>query len=147
MKPCHYLILILLYGCNTQKVEYYKVVDRSGVKQTYKMTVPRGYRIKWMDFESERIKVLEYADSSRIYFSNNLKQSSFPKDGYSTYGSDLNLIFLTADSLTLSGCDSSIGRYWKVRKTRSIVVGYFNVNLSRKREFDSIIQNLSVINN
>jgi hypothetical protein len=105
------------------------------------MKIPKGYTVKDMDYENERAKVFLYPDSSRLFFSDNIKPSSFYPDAYKKYGKDINLKFLSADTITIDGIDDA-GKIWKERKEKNIVYGYMKVPPEKKGIFDSILNTI-----
>src|SRR5664279_4004723 len=109
------LTLYCLTSCTTTKTVFFKTISTAGQQFKYSLKIPKDFTIKKMSFENEDANVYSYSDSSRIYFSDNLKPSSFHKDAYQKYGSDINLIFLVKDTITISGQDEA-GKYWKTCK-------------------------------
>ena len=128
-------ISFLVAGCRATKIVSFIVADQQGLKFHYQMKIPKGYTMKEMGFENEKTKMFIYQDSSRLFFSDNIKQSAFYPDAYKKYGSDLNLKFLSSDTITISGIDVE-GKLWEERKVRHVVYGYMKVPLEKKEMFD-----------
>lgn len=126
------------WGCATTKKVSFKVIDSQGQKIHYQMCIPKGYIVKIMNYENERAKVFLYPDSSRFFFSDNTKPSAFYPDVYKKYGKDINIKFLSTDTITINGVDEA-GKFWKERKAKIVAYGYMKVPIEKKEEFDSII--------
>lgn len=130
--------MLMTFGCATAKKVSFKVIDSQGQKIHYQMRIPKGYIVKIMNYENERAKVFLYSDSSRFFFSDNTKPSAFYPDAYKKYGKDINIKFLSTDTITINGVDEA-GKFWKERKAKIVVYGYMKVPIEKKEEFDSII--------
>ena len=133
--------VLLFFSCSTTKTVSFKLRGNDGQKFNYQMRIPKGYTVREMDFENERAKVFLYPDSSRLFFSDNVKPSAFYPQAYKKYGKDLNLNFLTNDTITINGTDEA-GNFWEERKAQNVVYGYMKVSLEKKGMFDSILNNL-----
>lgn len=74
-----------------------------------------------------------------FFFSNNIFGGfPFPSDAYFNYGKDLNLKFISADTISLNGILNS-GRLWKTCRETNIMYGYTQVPPEKREMFDSII--------
>jgi len=139
--------LIEMCSCSETKIVSYKITEESGREFHYYIKIPKGYTVKKMFTEHKRaaeyenVKRFKYPDSSMIFFSDNLRPSAFYPDAYRKYGKHIHLIFLSADTITINGLDEA-GKYWEDRKIKHIVYGYRNVPLSKKGQFDKILDNI-----
>jgi hypothetical protein len=104
----------------------------------YSLQLPRGYTLSKLSFENENVETYTYPDSSRIIFSDNLAPSAFYKNAYAKYGKDINIIFLSKDTVTISGQDD-LGRQWKTIKEYNVVYGYAQVPSNKQSHFDNIL--------
>jgi hypothetical protein len=135
------LSILFSFGCSTTKMVSYKTVDNKGKKFTYKVRIPKRFTTKETDYENERFKMFSYTDSSRFFFSDNIAPSSFYPDAYKKYGKDINLKFLSVDTITINGIDNK-GNLWKERKAGIIVYGYSQVPPEKEAVFDRILDNV-----
>lgn len=131
-------ILVLTNSCSTTKTVSYTAHNSKGQAFSYSLRIPKGFTFQRFSFESENFDSYTYADSSKIFFSNNLAQSAFPKDAYKKYGKDINLLFLSKDTIIISGHDD-IAKYWKTCKHFNVVFGYVQVSSDKQNQFDSIL--------
>ena len=133
------LILTLLFiSCGTTKTVSFKTHNYKGEPFIYSLELPKGYRLKKLSFENENVQTYTYADSSRIFFSDNLAPSAFYKDAYKKYGKDINLTFLSSETITISGQDEE-GSYWKTSKDYNVVYGYAQVPVDKLNQFENIV--------
>ena len=130
--------LLLLSSCRTTKTVAFKTHNNSGQAFAYSLELPRGYTLTQLSFENENAETYTYPDSSRIFFSDNLAPSAFYKDAFTKYGDDINTIFLSKDTATISGEDN-LGRHWKTIKQYNVVYGYVQVPSSKQNQFDNIL--------
>jgi len=128
---------LLIASCSYHTVTFTTYND----PKTHQLKIPAGFILTKKSYENENAFTYEYPDKSRIFFSDNIHPSSFYPDAYQKYGNNLNLLFITNDTVTISGVDSS-GRYWQTRKMKNIVYGYMQVLSERKQLFDSILNRL-----
>jgi len=132
------ILLLLLNSCSTTKTVSLKTHNDKGESFIYSLELPKGYKLTKFSFENENVQTYTYVDSSRIFFSDNLAASAFYKDAYKKYGKDINLTFLSSDTITISGQDEE-GRYWKTRKDYNVVYGYTQVPADKLNQFENII--------
>ena len=133
------LVLIFLSSsCSTTKTVSFKTHNNKGQTFIYSLQLPKGYILTKLSFENENIDRYTYGDSSRLFFSDNLAPSAFYKDTYTKYGKDINLIFLTRDTITISGQDD-LRKCWKTCKQYNVVYGYVQVPMDKRNRFDSIL--------
>ena len=132
------ILILLLNSCSTTKTVSFKTLNDKGKSLIYSLELPKGYKLTKLSFENENVQTYTYADSSRIFFSDNLAPSSFYKDAYKKYGKDLNLTFLSRDTITISGQDEE-GRYWKTCKDYNVVYGYTQVPGEKLNQFEHIL--------
>ena len=134
--------LLFLNSCSPTKTVLFKTHNDKGQSFIYSLQLPRGYKVTELSFENENAKTYTYSDSSRIIFSDNLTPSAFYKDAYTKYGKDINIIFLSKDTITISGQDD-LGRHWKTIKDYNVVYGYVQVPSDKKNQFDSILSSFT----
>ena len=132
------LLLLLSSSCNTTKTVSFKTHNNNRQVLIYSLQLPKGYTLTKLSFENENAVTYTYPDSSRIFFSDNLSPSAFYKDAYSKYGKDINLVFLSKDTITISGQDD-LGRHWKTSKQYDVVYGYVQVPSDKQSQFDNIL--------
>ena len=133
------LVLIFLSSsCSTTKTVSFKTHNNKGRTFIYSLQLPKGYILTKLSFENENVDTYTYGDSSKLFFSDNLAPSAFYKDAITKYGKDINLIFLSKDTITISGQDD-LGTYWKTCKQYNVVYGYVQVVLDKRNQFDSIL--------
>lgn len=130
--------LLLLNSCSTPKTVLFKTYNDKGQAFIYSLEIPRGYTLAELSFENENAETYTYPDSSRIIFSGNLAPGAFYKDAYIKYGKDINVIFLSKDTITISGQDD-LGRHWKTIKEHNVVYGYVQVPPGKQNQFDNIL--------
>ena len=132
------ILLLLLNSFNTTKTVSFKTHNDKGESFIYSLVLPKGYKLTKLSFENENVQTYTYADSSRIFFSDNLAPSAFYKDAYKKYGKDINLAFLSSDTITIAGQDEE-GRYWKTRKDFNVVYGFTQVPADKLNQFENIV--------
>jgi len=134
-------LALLAFGYGTMKKVSFKVFNEQGKPTGYETRIPKGFLIKDVNFENERARFFLYPDSSRFYFSDNVKPSAFYPDAYKKYGKDINLKFLSADTITIEGTDDT-GKLWKQHKQNNIVYGYMRVPAEKKKLFDYLVNSV-----
>ncbi|TMI87886.1 MAG: hypothetical protein E6H06_19475 [Bacteroidetes bacterium] len=130
--------LPLLSSCSSTKTVSFGTRNNKGQAFIYSLKLPRGYTLTRLNFENENADTYTYPDSSRIFFSDNLAASAFYKNAYTKYGKDINTIFLSKDTITISGQDD-VGRHWKTIKQYNVVYGYVQVSVDKQDQFDKIL--------
>ena len=76
-----------------------------------------------------------------FFFSDNIKPSAFYPDAYKKYGDDINLKFLSADTVTIDGIDA-VGKFWKQHKQKNVVYGYMSVAPEKQEIFDKMLNSV-----
>jgi hypothetical protein len=137
-------IVVLTNSCSTTKTVSFTTHNNKGQAFSYSLKLPKGYTLRRLSFENENFDSYTYPDSSKIFFSDNLAQSAFPKDAYLKYGKDVNLLFLSSETITLSGHDE-VAKYWKTCKLGNVVYGYVQVPADKQNQFDSILNSFKKI--
>ncbi|MEO7211089.1 MAG: hypothetical protein ABIY35_09085 [Chitinophagaceae bacterium] len=136
-------LLFIFLSCGTTKKVKYKVTNKEGENLTYQVRIPKGFKVKEADYEHERFKVFIYADSSSIFFSNDIYTGAFPPEAYIKYGQGIRLMFKSVDTITLDGVGDK-GKLWKYRKATNVVFGYLQVPPEKKVMFDNLIDRISI---
>lgn len=135
---------ILLVSCSNTKTVSYKVADNMGKTFIYQVQIPKGFATRETNYEHGWYKDFIYPDSSMFFFSNNILGGfPFPPDAYINYGKDLNLKFISVDTITLNGILNS-GRLWKIQKATNVMYGYIRVHPEKREMFDSIINRVTI---
>lgn len=135
---------ILLISCSTTKTVSYKVTDNKGKTFIYQAKIPKGFKTKVTNYEHGWYKDFIYPDSSMFFFSNNILGGfPFPPDAYINYGKDLNLKFISVDTITLNGILNS-GSLWKIQKATNVMYGYIQVPSDKKEIFDKILDSIVI---
>lgn len=133
-------LLILTSSCSNTKEVFFTTHNNKGQRFKYSLQLPRGFKMTKLGFENEIFVSYKYPDSSIIFFSDDTKATSpFPKDAYEKYGKDLNILFLSKDTITISGWNN-LNKYWKTRKGYNVVYGYNQVPLNKLNQYDSILK-------
>lgn len=150
-KKYYILVLIILISglrCNTEfKTILYKVYDYDGEKitnYTYRMKIPKGYKLIIVSFDAVVQHEYWYPDSSVIYLTNELGLSNINYENIRKEKGEYvkrMIAFIYDDTITLSGKDST-GLYWKEIKLKSICVGYSRVAENKKNIFDFALKTL-----
>jgi hypothetical protein len=143
-KRIHYFFIVQLFvlaACSPKIVSF--KVNNNGKPISYMLSIPKGYKTLIENYENERVKRFLYADSSSIFFSDNVTPSAFYPDAYLKYGKDLNIKFLASDTITINGKDDK-GKYWEDRKIKHIVYGYRKVPSDKKEMFDQILDSIVI---
>lgn len=132
--------VFVLIACSNKMVSFKVYAD--GRTLEYKLLIPKGYKYIPVDYQHARGKVFVYPDSSRLYFTNDVKSGMIYPEKFKKYGSDVGMKYLTNDTLVLSGIDDE-GRYWEERKTKNVVFGYTKVPPGRKEMFDTLLNQVA----
>jgi hypothetical protein len=112
-----------------------------GRKNIYTIYPPQGFVLTKNRGEIFKEFHLSYPDGSLIYMTDDYQSGgSINKDKVSKYGTAIYIKIVSSDSLDLSGQNES-GNYWRELKRKNFVIGYVNVPLSKKSEFDKVISN------
>jgi len=138
------LTFFLSPGCSSTKMASYKVIDQNGNKLIYQVQLPKGFATRKTNYEHGWYKDFIYPDSSVFFFSNNILGGfPFPPDAYINYGKDLNLKFISVDTISLNGILNS-GRLWRILRESNIMYGYTQVPPEKREMFDSIINHITI---
>ncbi len=159
MVPIKFKIIILFLGvfffsCSTHnkfRIVKFKVYSNTQ-KQTkiYKATIKLGYKVKnlsggieWTEYQ------YVYLDNSIFYISDedgNTSVNYYNIRNDSLQSQKSIFAFPLQDTVTLYGKDLS-GKFWKNKYDGEVNVGYLNVPLERKKEFDNIIKTMKIKTN
>lgn len=156
MVSIKFKIIILFLGafffsCSTHnkfKIVKYKVYSSTQKQmKIYKATLKLGYQVKNLSGGTEFTECkYVYLHSSTFYISNedgNTSVNYYNIRNDSLQSQKSIFAFVLEDTITLYGNDSS-GRYWKNKFDGEVNVGYLNVPLERKKEFDNIIKTINI---
>lgn len=126
---------ILLLSCGSTKRISFKsdTFMSSGIKEKFEMIIPRGYSVESSDLKTNLLKKWTYPDESFIYISLDISFSDSPNISNWVNCSDVSKKFKCTD-----GVDKQ-GNYWKEVVKNNLVIGYKNVSVNNKSEFDNTI--------
>ncbi|MCG8374042.1 MAG: hypothetical protein MI700_10930 [Balneolales bacterium] len=144
------ILAVALFGCaiyypsNNERDEYYSVrvfEDRSGA---YYLVLPNGVKESMIYGDHEKETNIFFPDSSLIFITNDLSGISFANTE-NLKGFDFGFFydFKTIPDPDVVGIQLN-GKVWRQKKDRGVVIGYLNVDPSRKKEFDKIIDQLEL---
>lgn len=101
------------------------------------LNVPKKYKVFRIN---EKELKLVYKDSCIIFFSFN-KLGGTITNGKNRFNEGINIVYRENynDSIFLKGIDKE-NLYWKEYFLDDVIIGYINVPLSKKNEFDKVIE-------
>ncbi|AEW86988.1 hypothetical protein B0A78_13535 [Flavobacterium columnare NBRC 100251 = ATCC 23463] len=139
----------MIFSCSTKKgyqaIKYTGFSNTLKKNYTYKVSIKEGFEVKKIQGGNEwKQKEFVYSDNSILYISNEKGNTSRNyeniKNDEKLYDKAM-LAFLTNDTITLEGIDKN-NLYWKNKYNGIINIGYLNVPIEKKKEFDKAIISL-----
>ena len=134
------LALTLITSCSTYEKFTYNYVNFD-VNKDMKIVadVPKKYKL--VKINEKELKLV-YEDSAIIFFSYD-KLSGTQTNRKNRFAEGIDVIFRENynDSIFLEGIDKN-NLYWKEYFLDDIIVGYTNVSILKKEEFDKVILSL-----
>lgn len=127
---------ILLLSCgSTKKISFQTDTFMSnGTKEKFEIILPRDYIETTWDLKTNLLKKWLYNDEIFIYISLDISFADSPNISNWVKCSDIS-----KKAKCTEGIDEK-GKYWREELIDNLVVGYKNVSINRKTEFDNAIQ-------
>jgi hypothetical protein len=109
------------------------------IPQKYSFKLPKGAKVyKIVSDDSFMEYKIIFPGNKILFISNNdIDGCSINDYKYDVYGKNVNMKFLTSDTLQLSG-KNNLG-YWKEIKKDGLVYGYLNLHENEIIKFESIL--------
>lgn len=139
-------IFFILGGCKTRIPVGYRfgASNYDSRVDSYFIAIPKGYRPVIVDLQHYDTKIFHYPDSSVIFISNSPEGGLVFDQLRKAYDS-VGIEFYIKDTMTLSGMNSP-HRYWKEKKYKDFLVGYYRVEPVKLKKYEDIINNVSIVN-
>lgn len=131
------LSVMLVASCKAQRI-----VKFTAGEFKYLLDIPGNYNVsEVVDDHGFREHRIVYPDSSIIYITNDTRSGGATNTVKAKkYGNGIYLKILSSDTLNISGKEDD--EYWREQKIDDIVVGYMNVPLNKKDEYDMALSTL-----
>lgn len=146
MKNIYLLLILLLFSCSSEKgltAVKYKASKFS--KNTYKIMLPKGFKITEIHGGNEwRELSYEYNNNSVFYITNERGRPTILLRNIQNDTLALqktSLAFFLNDTITIQGIDKK-GKYWKNKYDGKVNIGYLNISIEKKEEFDKILSSI-----
>ncbi|WP_091549562.1 hypothetical protein [Thermoflexibacter ruber] len=122
----------------------FKAYDYDYMKMVkYELILPKNFKKSVVTGSHELEYNFLYSDSTVFFISNDKKNGSFANyERYRKYGSNINLVYVTQDTVFLEGVNK-VGKFWREIKLKNVIIGYINADSSKKVAFDNSIKNIS----
>ena len=135
------IILLILIGCGaTKRINFQTDTFMSnGLKENFEISVPSDYVKATSNLEIYILKKWIYEKNGLLYISLDISFADSP---------NIQNWMKCSDASTAKKCTEGVdddGKYWKELLIDNLVVGYKDVPMERKNEFDNAILSMKKV--